>query len=200
VKSHVAMVGLMVVVPLAIALAVSHDTGLRRHSAGREPLGRLTPSPPYPEEWKTTLAGAQVGAKFPVVLPNDTMANSTNVNAAYVWPGGAAVAFDFPAPQAQSTVRQGYIEVWESVWAGGDPLKAFQADLAADPVEGKSIIDINGVPALAVTANSPSDFEQANPAFIRFVVNGLDIQVSGGDNLDALIRIAATISSATPSA
>jgi hypothetical protein len=32
--------------------------------------------------------------------------------------------------------------------------------------------------------------DRANPAFLRFVHDGIDIQILGGDDLDLLIRIA----------
>jgi hypothetical protein len=54
-------------------------------------------------------------------------------------------------------------------------------------------MDLNGVTALGVNAHSPSDSERANPAFIRFVIDGVDIQISGGESLDALRSIALSI-------
>jgi hypothetical protein len=44
-----------------------------------------------------------------------------------------------------------------------------------------------------VTARSPTDPEQANPAFLRFVVDGVDIEISGGEKLDTLVEIAETM-------
>ncbi len=137
----------------------------------------------YPDEWKTTLQAAQSQAKFTIDLPSDPLANTGNITAVYVWPQGAAVALDFPAPAVpQTPVRQDYIEVWESPWTGGDPAQSFAADIAADPVVGKAMYSIDGMPALGVTAHSPNDFERANAAFLRFVVNGVDVQISGGED------------------
>jgi hypothetical protein len=144
----------------------------------------------YPERWKTSLDAATAQAKFRVILPNHELANSSNIAAAYVWPDGNAVALQFPAPSPDSQVRQPYREVWESPWTGGDPLKDFQKSLAAAPAVGQTITSIGGIPALSVTARSPTDSEEANPAFLRFVLGGVEIQISGGENLTDLIQIA----------
>lgn len=87
-----------------------------------------------------------------------------------------AIAIDFPAPAVpQQPIRQNYIEVYESLWVEGDPLMDFQADMAQQPVQGKAIYDLGGVPALGVTAHSPSVAERSNAAFLRLVLNGLEV-------------------------
>jgi len=103
-----------------------------------------------------------------------------------------AIALEFPAPSApKDPLRQTYIEVWEADWLGGDPEANFKEDIEQDPAEGKSLTSIEGVPALVVTAHSSSDDDRANPAFVRVVVDGVDVHISGGEDLDALIRITA---------
>jgi hypothetical protein len=78
----------------------------------------------YPEDWRTSLDTALTQAKFRVIIPDHGLANRNNVAAAYLWPDGVAVALQFPRPSAAPTrVRQPYIEVWQSPWTGGDPLK-----------------------------------------------------------------------------
>jgi hypothetical protein len=149
---------------------------------------------PYPEEWMTTLTDAKTSAAFPVIVPSDPNANPDNITAAYVWPDGSAVALRFPPPgPVASPVRQEYIEVWESPWAGGDPEADFKTDMAEAPSDAKSLYDIDGVVALGVTAHSAADIEGANPAFLRFVVSGVEVDVSGGESIDVLIAIAGTI-------
>lgn len=149
----------------------------------------------YPPEWKTTLEATKSQAVFTPLLPNTVLANAGNAVAVYLWPQGQAVAIDFPAPvtSSQPPVRQEYLEVYEAPWTGGDPLTAFQADIGADPVVGKDIYYLgpNGtIPALGVAPRSPSAMDQANAAFVQFVVNGIDIEVSGGESLQDLIDIA----------
>jgi len=78
-------------------------------------------------------------------------------------------------------------QVYEAPWEGGDPLTAFNEDLAASPDVGKSVITVSGLPALAVEAHSPSDDEQANPAFLKLVVGSTEVQISGGESLQRLI-------------
>jgi hypothetical protein len=149
----------------------------------------------YPSEWKTTLDVAGTQATFTPRLPDTTLANAGNMVAAYMWPQGEAVAFDFPAPitSSRSPVRQEYVEVYEDIWTGGDPLAAFKSNIAADPINGADIYylgDSGSVPALGVTARSASDTEEANPAFLRFVVDGINVEISGGESLQDLIDIA----------
>jgi hypothetical protein len=35
--------------------------------------------------------------------------------------------------------------------------------------------------------------QDANPAFLRFVLDGTEIQIAGGDDLDALVQIAESL-------
>ncbi len=148
----------------------------------------------YPDEWKTTLSDAEVQASFSVIVPSHPSAGAQNITAVYLWPDGSAVALQFPPPApVTSPIRQEYIEVWESPWVGGDPQADYARDMAEAPSEAKALYDIDGVVALGVTAHSPSDIEGANPAFLRFVVNGIEVEVSGGESIDTLIAIAQTI-------
>jgi hypothetical protein len=72
-------------------------------------------------------------------------------------------------------------------------VKELQKDVDEAPVEGKSLVSVAGLTALVVEAHSPDDVDQANPAFMRFVLGDVEVQVSGGESLDDLIRIATTI-------
>ncbi len=52
------------------------------------------------------------------------------------------------------------------------------------------MILIAGTPALVVMAHSPDDNNRANAAFVRFDYRGVDVIISGGEDLDALIAVA----------
>lgn len=54
-------------------------------------------------------------------------------------------------------------------------------------------MDLSGHTALAVPANSLSDDSRSNAAFVRLEVRGLDVQVSGGDDLTVVLRVASSI-------
>jgi hypothetical protein len=188
-----ATVGVVAVVGASVLLARSEQP----RGSGTHPQLLTDPyvNVVYPQEWKTTLEAASTQAVFTLMIPNTVLANAANPVAVYVWPQGQAVAIDFPAPvmSSQSPVRQEYLEIYEAPWPGGDPLTAFQADIAADPVVGKDIYYLGPsgtVPALGVTARSPSDMDQANAAFLQFVNSGIEVQVSGGESLQDLIDIA----------
>jgi hypothetical protein len=55
------------------------------------------------------------------------------------------------------------------------------------------VIQIKGVDALEMTPYSPFDSDRANPALISLEVKGVEVQVSGGDNLDSIRAIATDI-------
>lgn len=148
--------------------------------------------PQYPDEWKSTLPEAKAQAAFALLVPNHPAANEGNISAVYVHPGGTTVAMQFPAP-TKSDVRQEYLEVFLLPWAGGNPEVRFAEDIDQAPVIGKSMYAIDGVTAEGTLAHSPDDIDQANPAYLRFVYKGLEVQISGGDSLDLLIEIAQTI-------
>lgn len=48
---------------------------------------------------------------------------------------------------------------------------------------------VGGAPALCVEARSPSDSNQDNAAYVEFRLNGLDVEISGGDDLEKLVDI-----------
>ncbi len=156
--------------------------------------------PGYSQATRISLSTAQESTSFRLILPATQFANEANLTGVYEL-GGGAVALDFPPATSlsQPDVRQEFIEVYEAAWEGGDPVAFLQADNAASPDPYKSITNIDGVPALVVLARSPNDDDQANPAFVRFVVDGTEVQISGGDDLDLLEQIASSIIEASKS-
>lgn len=185
---------------LVVGITVALTSGFSQTPTGTGSTELLTIDTAYPAEWRVAdIAAAQPTVAFPLVLPNDPSANQQNIAAIYVRPDRLAVYIEFPAPTApQIPVRQDYIEVFESPWRGGDPAQDYATDIAAEPVVGKQLYDVSGVPALGVSAHSPSDQEQANPAFLRFVHRGIEYQISGGESVDLLIEIAKTIVASSP--
>lgn len=148
----------------------------------------------YPESWKTNLSEAVKNASFSVILPEHTLANDDNVTGVWLQPDGTAIFIDYPVPESPApSLRQPYLEVYETPWAGGDPAKDFATDIAENPAVGKRLYVIDGIPVLGVNAHSPSDDEQANPALLDFVESGVEIQLSGGEDLQRLIEIARTM-------
>lgn len=173
------------------------DSPVLGHGEGRSQIGGLDSpdNPDYPRSWRVGDYGeASKAASFRLLMPHTPATGADRVTDAWVFPSGA-VALDFPSPGTpEQRIRQNYIEVYEAPWpADIDPLKEYQADLADDPSPAKSLTSVDGVPVLTVEAHSPHDFEGANPAFLRFVVDGTEIQVSGGEDLDVLLKIAQSI-------
>jgi hypothetical protein len=183
---------IIVVGASAIALLLGIGVWAVLGGASQEPPPAPAFEGQYPDEWKVSLSEAKKLAAFPVVVPDHPAANEEDLTAVYVHPGGSTVAMQFPAPK-ESDVRQQYLEVFLVPWDGGDPADHFAEDIDKDPVIGKSILSVDGVPAEGTLANSPSDGDQANPAYLRFVYEGLEIQISGGDSLDLLIEVAETV-------
>lgn len=127
------------------------------------------------------------------MVPKNPRANPDNLEDVYVVPGRPYVMMIFPAAASSTGVRQDFIEIDETPWQGGNPHEAFLNDIAAYPDIGKHICDIQGIEALCVTPNSPSDAAGANPAYVRIIIAGVDIEIYGGNDLDALKEIAATL-------
>lgn len=146
----------------------------------------------YPPGWRTSISEVERNAAFAVMLPRHPLANRQNVTDVFMDPDGKTVALDFPTPvpPSQGQLRQPFLEIFETPWIGGDPAADFAQDVASDPVVGKRLYEVNGEAALGVDAHSPSDQEQANPAFLKFVHQGIEIQLSGGESVQRLVEIA----------
>lgn len=155
-----------------------------------------------PDEWTTDLATAVKRAAFTLVVPDSRWTNNRTLVKVSVPPDGNAAFLDYAAPADQSTgpeVRQPYLEVYESPWAYGDPAKAFLANVDRAPAEGKTVCKVAGLPALCVEPNSPSDLTGENPAYVQLVIDGIEVEVSGGNDLDVIRSIAASLATASPS-
>jgi hypothetical protein len=151
---------------------------------------------------EVSLQEAQQSAKFTFFLPNHPDANTDNLQAVCLMAQGTDVGLKFPDPLGSDRVsnspsmdvRQPYITVYEEVWGNGDPLTDFKNDIAFSPEDGKKICEVKAGPALCVEANSPSDSQLANPAYLRFVADGTHIMISGSSDLQRLIDIADSMS------
>lgn len=133
-------------------------------------------------------------ASFDLIVPNSRYADANSETE--IVRLGEAVEMRFPPPNDHSEdLRQPYVSVYEAPWREGDVGAFYEEDLKADPDEGKSICQVGKLPAMCVEARSPSDAEKANPAFLRFVLRDTLIEVSGGDDLEALMQVAEGIAS-----
>jgi hypothetical protein len=163
-----------------------------------EPRRAVTPEGvSYPHDWLASLQEASNEATFELFIPDSDPASTKNLQTTYLYPGGQAVAMDFPAQPTSSPVRQEYIEVWESAWSGGDPAE-FLATSAKIDAASKELLLIDDVTILSVSAHAEADPQHANPALLRFDMSGTDVQISGGDDTAALIEIARSIISQAP--
>jgi hypothetical protein len=168
-----------------------------QHLGPRTMLGQpSSPQHAYPAVWKVDgFDQASARLSFPVLVPHAKDANPGNLVASFVFPGRTAVAFDFPQPVSQASskaapVRQTYIEVWESPWREGNATKALQQDVVENPDAGKSYCQIDNNPAECSTPHSGGD---NNPAFVRAVIDGVEIHAYGGDNLPTLVAIVGSL-------
>jgi hypothetical protein len=183
----------MVAVALWVRLRADVVPGSEHRTVGQQaPLrGAVAQSNPYPEAWATDLARARKLVAFPLLVPDDSFANPENMTGVFVYPDAVAVAMQFPevAPPV-APVRQPYLEVWEQAWSGSsDPQTFFAPDLEAFP-RSAALYDVGGMTVLGVMPHAPEDAEGANAAFVRFELNGVDVEISGGDSLDLLLSIA----------
>lgn len=144
--------------------------------------------PHYPQRWEKPLERVRELVNFPVRVPNHPDANRNTLMVSYQWANVVELAFK--PPEDVYAVRQDYISVYIAPWRGEDPRSEFEYAQEVDPIEGREVIDIADHPAMVVHPNSPSDGDEANPAYVKTVTAGLEIAISGGDDLDRLIEIA----------
>jgi len=152
----------------------------------------FAPSPsPYPSDWRTTLDEAIAKVSFSVKVPDSILADRDDVDAVFLYPDAQAVVMQFPLESPpKEPINSDHIEIWQGVWTLGDPLTVFEDDLHAYQIEGEMVFEIAGLPALGIEAHSATIPARDNAAFLRFVVDGIDVQISGGESLDDLILIA----------
>lgn len=164
--------------------------------SGTNPL-----TPEYPAPWRSSLQEAdESSVAVPFVVPTDADANQDNLTDVWMPRDGSRVILDFKSPgPTNPPIRQEYIEIYFGRWSLGDPSELYLQSVQDKP-ENKRIIRIDGITALVNEPRSPHDLEQANPAFLRMVVGGnLEVQISGGDNIERIIRIAENVAEHLPS-
>ena len=197
-----------ILVAALLAASGTSGTGIRTESSTsphvRKPdaiIGQGAAADPYKPSYPESSAYANVSeaaqdVSFELAVPDDAVANSMTLIGAYSLPGGA-VALDYTAPSEPSSyVRQAYIEVYESPWdASRDPGKVYNQMVSSDENPTESLTTIGGLTALVVEPHSPADDQKANPAFVRFVMGNVEIQISGGDDLSQILSIAEGLAS-----
>jgi hypothetical protein len=150
----------------------------------------------YAEDWRVdSLTAAAESATFDIIEPSEGPLSEQTVQGVYVYPGGVAVAIDYAPPkEPERYVRQEYIEIYQTAWTHGQkPIDAYAADIQASADPNKSLTEIGGVPVVMVAPHSKADIEEANPAFVKFVVDGVEIQISGGEDVDLLLSMASAM-------
>jgi hypothetical protein len=177
----------------------SHSQSEQRGNVEDPPdyLDQLIQSHIGPE---VTLDEAKGSVPFSLLLPDAPVANVDNLIGTFVDPG-SGVEMNFPQPDAGSgDLSLPYVRVLESVWTEGDPLTHFQEAFAAlakyeaqygrDDLPGMSICAVKALPAVCVEPRSALDADKRNPAFVEFVVKDVEVHVSGGDDLSAVMDAA----------
>lgn len=203
-----ALIAAAVVLVLARWGNAGEDAAPRQHPGNQIGIIKgpgLTPVSPvdgdqptigWPNAYSMSLSEAIKEAKFMVRLPDTTSANAENLSDVFLEPGGS-LFLEYPAAPADvGETRQPNIEVFEAVWVAGDPLTQYEADSRYSPVVGKSLCKVASFDALCVEPNSPTDFEKMNAAYVSFVVDNVEIEVSGGSSLDRVLSIANSVAKA----
>jgi hypothetical protein len=159
-------------------------------TGGQHLSRRLEPSPtlaqPLPGGAQISAADAAATLGAPVVLPNSSLANSSNIGSvwaktvpgheydlAIVFPSaGIIVQYDRPVPYPEP------------------PAQMYQTEASQNP-DSMSTTDLSGVPALVTQPNS--DQSGTNFGSIEFVVGGTRIAVLGHSDPATLKSVAQTI-------
>jgi hypothetical protein len=163
------------------------STGVARHTGGLPGLGwnanRYPLGPPGPVAEKTTVAGAQAAAGFPVPVPNDAAASPANMTQAWVNKHNGEVALVFD---------KGKIDITMARATQQKDLRYFQAFVSQKNKNRvtDAIGQVNGRPALVITPNT-SAICHCNPAVVEFNRNGIDVSIySSTYGTDTLYAIA----------
>lgn len=194
----VLVIGIVVVLAASVAAARARDDS--RAPVTTRSLDAVGPVLPPQEE--VPVAQVDGKATFTVYHPATSWANDSTVARAYVLSHGGGVNSDaeliYPLPGGMTAgVRLRYLVVSEHSWTFGEPNAFFNEDLAGNPDVGKSRCDFDSVPALCVQANSPSDATHENPAFVSLDIDGVSVELMGGNDLDALLAVAHSLTRGT---
>lgn len=129
---------------------------------------------------KTTLAGAQAAAGFPILVPDDP--GLGRASAAQAWVSRQAVALVY---------ARGKITITMAPATHPDALRWFRTFIAENHAAA-AIGQVNGQPALVITPGT--DACGTNPAWVEFDHKGLDINISSSsDGTTALLAVAASM-------
>lgn len=148
--------------------------------------------PGYPEEWRVAPEDAAQVAKFDVIVPREEGVSPDSASGAFVQPDGMRVIYVYPSftDSEQGLVRRDEVEIEEVRWGTDFDPRTHWADQVQE-LEGDAVItEIRGTAVFAIKPNSKHDSESANVAFVEFVSGGIDVTISGGSDLERLMRIA----------
>ena len=82
------------------------------------------------------------------------------------------------------------LEIYQEPWDGGDPLVEWQGLLTLDETAGEIYL-ANGFPVLV---NPPhSDETGEDGAYLEIVLDGVDVQIGGGESIEDLAQVASTL-------
>jgi len=155
-----------------------------------EPAISLARPLPHPDAKEITLADAAKVLGAPIVFPDDSLASPADVGAVWAQRTGPVVdvAVTFP--------RTGLIVNYERPIPYPQPVPQMYATEARQSPDSMSVIDLNGVPALATRQNS--DQLHQNFGAISFVENGTVVSVLGHYETATLESIAQSIVEQAP--
>lgn len=146
----------------------------------------------YPSNWRTSLSEAQAKARFELLIPSHEVANSDNVTETFMSEDGDIVAMRFPPPgEPSAPVRISYIEIYEAPW---------ERDKAPEEVWNESLEQHPGVAelreldqVLMLVGFPHNDDNGDNPSHIVFVLDGVEVEIFGGDDSELLVDVARTM-------
>lgn len=138
--------------------------------------------PPILGATRVSLATAKAQTPFPLMLPADQNANVSNLT--QIWWSSA--------DQEVALVFGPKIEVFEEPSTITDPQSAFQ-DFLDQNLSKASIQTIQGQPALVIEPGT--DYPGTNPAFVRVVLNGVNLAIQSDVLTSAqLVNVAESMS------
>lgn len=156
--------------------------------SGGATLAGLSPANPLLDGQQISLASASGTVGFDVPVPDTVVASKANLTATWAVAARQQVALVFDQGELTIVMKPAVYQ---------DPASDYQTFVAEN--NAKAVVgQVNGQPVLVISPDT--DCAQANPAWVEFDLNGVDISIfSASYSTDQLVDVAASMIPSTSS-
>ena len=134
-----------------------------------------------------SLSEAGVDAGFSLYRPNDSLASDDSLTAAFIDHRGG----DLPTTHVSLEYASGINVMLEPAFYSDSATR--YKSLAAELGDTVTVQTVDGRPAIIVPENDPEEATGTNAGSVTFVVNGIQVQITGHYSSAELLRIASSV-------